>query len=241
MRRCATANLSANAGTGPPAQAESLLKQEVESNRSQIEVREPQLFSHTAVAILNCFAMLLIVPLLLAFGAVVLLVKIQPPSIVMTVLVLHLALAITIYFLPFWLGNPYVTYLVRLFERAPPTKRRRFIVQVTFDPRLRTGLRGLAEDADDIGVLTFDDADLVFEGDSITIRLPLNQVSGLKLKNIGWRGLWLASERVTISIVNVPGVNSLEICERFSWTIRKSRRITQELYQLLEFQMQRHG
>lgn len=212
----------------------------MESSRPEIEAREPQWFSSKAVFILNCFPILLLIPVLLVL-TVLALVRIEPSNAIPMILVLQLALAMTVYFLPFGLGNPYVTHLVRRFAPATPTKRRQFIVQVTLHPRLRTGLRAFADDADDVGVLQFDEADMVIKGDSLQIRLPLNQIGGVGLKNIGWRGFWLAGQRVTINVPGIPGIRSLEIVERSAWTIRKSRRITHELYELLEFHRQRCG
>ena len=82
----------------------------------------------------------------------------------------------TAFFLPFGLGNTHVARLVRSLNPGASRDEDGFIVQLTVSPRLRSGLRALLEDADDIGYLTFAANELRFQGDSVKLSAPWEDI-----------------------------------------------------------------
>ena len=139
------------------------------SKAATIEVAQPKRFTAGAVAVINAYGALLAVPFFIS----VLVVSVTKFSL-LTVLIPLLVVAATAYFLPFGLGNTHVTRLVQSLNPAAALGGEGFIVQLTLSPRLRSGLRALLEDADDIGYLTFRGDELLFQGDSVKLSVPLD-------------------------------------------------------------------
>jgi hypothetical protein len=151
----------------------------------------------------------------------------------LTVLIPLLALAATAFLLPFGLGNTHVTRLVRSLNPGAGQKGDGFIVQLTLSPRLRSGLRALLEDADDIGYLTFGGNELCFQGDSVKLLVPWEDIQLVRPRNIGWRGLFVYGRRIKLVVSGWPELESFEIAERSSWLLPDSRIITRKLYERL--------
>ncbi len=199
---------------------------------ARIEMARPKLLGSGAVLAINCYGLLLALPVLL----VMLAVSIQPFGRHTFVLPL-LAIAIATYFLPFGFGNPHIGRLVRSFEPAARQPQHGFVVQLTTVPRTRSGLRALVEDADDIGWLSFTDSELIFRGDSMQINLPFEKIREVKRQSIGWRGFFLYSPRLSLTISGIPNMDALEFTERSSCTLPASRRVAQHLFQQVSSKM----
>jgi hypothetical protein len=143
------------------------------------------------------------------------------------------ALAGTAYFLPFGLGNAYLTKLVRARHAAAGKEADGFIVQLTLSPRIRSGFWAVVEDADDIGYLRLTASELVFEGDAVKVTLPYSQIGRVRAQNIGLRGLFVYGRRIAVEVSGLPNVAALEFAERSSWLLPASLRTTQRLREQL--------
>jgi hypothetical protein len=198
------------------------------SESAKIEITQPRLFTAGAVAVVNAYGMLMIMPIFSAIVAVSV-IKLG----VLTVLIPLLALAATVLFLPFGLGNTHVIRLVRSLNPGTGQNGDGFIVQLTVSPRLRSGLRALLEDADDIGYLNFSGSELCFQGDSVKLSVPWENIQLVRPQNIGWRGLFVYGRRIKLVVSGWPEVESFEFAERSSWLLPASRTITRKLYERL--------
>ena len=200
----------------------------MESSAATIEIAQPKLFTAGAVAAINAYGALLAVPFVIS----VLVISVTKFSI-LTALIPLLVVAATAYFLPFGLGNTHITRLVQSANPAAATGGDGFIVQLTLSPRLRSGLRALLEDADDIGYLTFSGNGLLFQGDSVKLSVPLDRIEQVRPQNIGLRGLFVYGRRIKVVVSGLPQVESVEFAERSSWLLPTSRAITKRLHQRL--------
>jgi len=198
------------------------------STTAKIEIAAPRHFTTGAVLMVSAFGVIPFVPVLIS----ILVVSVLKVGLA-TFLILALALGASAMFLPFGLGNPHVTRLVRKMHPDAGKSPDSFIVQLTLSPRLRSGLRAVLEDADDVGVVTFNGSELSFKGDSVWLSLPLSQISRVRPQNIGWRGLYVYGRRIELIVSGLPNVGCLEFAERSSWVLPASRRITKQLYQHL--------
>ena len=198
------------------------------SDSNRIQITQPSLFTSSAVVVVNAYGMLLV---LLIFLSIILVSVIKLG--ILTVLIPLLALAATAYCLPFGLGNTYITRLVRSRYPSAGQGGDGFIVQLTLSPRLRSGLRALLEDADDVGYLTFTASELCFQGDSVRLTVPWKDIQLVRPQNIGWRGLYVYGRRIKIVVSGWPEVESFEFAERSSWVLPASRAITRRLYERL--------
>jgi hypothetical protein len=198
------------------------------SDSAKFEITQPRLFTAGAVVVVSAYGMLMITPIFLAIIAVSV-IKLG----VLTVLIPLLALATTAFFLPFGLGNTHVARLVRSLNPDACRSGDGFIVQLTVSPRLRSGLRALLEDADDIGYLTFGANELCFQGDSVKLSVPWEDIQLVRPRNIGWRGLFVYGRRIKLVVSGWPELESFECAERSSWLLPASRAITRKLYERL--------
>ena len=198
----------------------------VEPAEPSFEARDPQLLTFGAVLVLNAFGFLAFVPVLLSFAVV----SVIPFGLATLTLPLAMLCAVT-FFLPVAFGNPYIQYLAGKIRRTGPT--RDFLVQVTCRPRRCSGPRGILEDADDIGWLEVAGAQLVFQGDALSLKIPRQHIRGIRLESIGWRGFFL-TRRTLVQVEGFPGLEALEFTERASWMLMQSRRIGLELHKVLE-------
>jgi hypothetical protein len=190
----------------------------------ELEIKPPKRFGFRALLAVHLYGVVLVIPVLSGVVALSLL----PPG--YGPLFLPLAgLALTILFLPLGMGNSYISRLVRSFSPEGANDEGGHIVQLTLTPRLRAGLRGLLEDADDIGFLSFDTSALVFRGDSIRFAIPYKNLCAVQPQNIGMRGLFIYGRRIEVRVDGVPGVEALRFAERSSLLLPGSRRRTQLL------------
>ena len=198
----------------------------MDSKTATIEVTQPKLFTAGAVAAVSAYGALLAVP----FFVSVLVVSVSKFGL-LTALIPLLVVAATAYFLPFGLGNTHITRLVQSFSPAAAQGGEGFIVQLILSPRLRSGIRALLEDADDIGYLTFSGKELLFQGDSIKLYVPLECIKLVRPQNIGLRGLFIYGRRIKVVVSGLQQVESVEFAERSSWLLPTSRATTRRLYQ----------
>jgi hypothetical protein len=180
------------------------------------------------VAVVNAYGILLATPI---FSSIIVVSVIKLG--VLTILIPLLAVAATAYFLPFGLGNAYITRLVRSLIPGAGKNEDGFIVQLTLSPRLRSGLRALLEDADDIGYLTFSRNELCYQGDSVKLSVPWENIQLVRPRNIGLRGLFVYGRRIKVVVSGWPEVEAFEFAERSSWLLPASRAITRRLYERL--------
>jgi hypothetical protein len=201
------------------------------SNSATIEIAPPRLFTAGAVVTVSAYGILLAAP----FFAAILVVSLIKFGI-LTVLIPLLAVAATAYFLPFGLGNAHVTRLVQSLNPAAGKSEDGFIVQLTLSPRIRSGLRAILDDADDIGYLSFTGTELLFQGDSVKLSVPFNYIEQVQPQNIGLRGLFVYGRRIRVRVSGLPERESFEFAERSSWLLPNSRAITRKLYERLSTQ-----
>jgi hypothetical protein len=136
-------------------------------------------------------------------------------------------------FLPFGLGNPYVSRLVRSLSPAAGETGENFVVQLSLSPRIRSGLCAVLDDADDIGYLSFDGSGFRFQGDSVKLLVPYDCIKEVRPHNIGMRGLFVYGRRIRVMVTGLPNVSSLEFAERSSWLLPTSRKTTRQLHKYL--------
>jgi len=194
----------------------------------KIEISQPRLFASGAVATVNAYGIVLLTPIFASILAVSLM-KFG----VLTVLIPTLMVAATAFFLPFGLGNTYVTRLVQSLPSTAGNGPDGFIVQLTLSPRLRTGIRAVLEDADDIGLLSFNGTELVYQGDSVKLTVPLDCIKAVTPENIGLRGLFVYGRRIKVLVAGLSETESLEFAERSSWVLPTSRALTRKLHERL--------
>ncbi|MGO8926790.1 MAG: hypothetical protein ACLQU3_07870 [Limisphaerales bacterium] len=198
------------------------------TNSATIEIAKPRLFTAGAVAVVSAYGILLATPFLISV-LVISVIQFGP----LTVLIPLLVVAATAYFLPFGLGNAHVTRLVYSLNPAAAKGEDGFIVQLTLSPRLRTGLRALLEDADDVGYLSFTGTGLRFQGDSVKLTVPFDCIQEVRPQNIGLRGLFVYGRRIRLVVSGLPQAEAIEFAERSSRVLPASRAITRKLYQRL--------
>jgi hypothetical protein len=195
----------------------------------QIQINPPRLFGGAAILWVVAYGLLLALPVFVLTVVVVSQPKYGP----VTYLIPLLALAFATVFLPFGFGNPHVSRLVGALGPLGQQKGERFIVQLTLTPRLRSGLRALVEDADDIGWLVITESGLLFEGDSVRMSVPCHQIRDLQSGSSGWRGLFVCGPRTRLAVAGLQKVERLEFAERSSWWVPGSRRTAWKIYQSL--------
>jgi hypothetical protein len=194
------------------------------SSAAQFQVSEPRLYTSRAILVVWAYGLIGIIPVIALFLEVSLLgYKLSALLISLTVI------ALILWVLPLVSGNPYVARLVKKLDSQIPDSPDRFIVQLTLSPRLRTDLRALAEDADDVGYLLADNSRVSFHGDSIKLSIPFAEITRVQRKYRGLRSLF-----VPRIVLTVPGpIGSLEFCERAAALLPASRRTSNRIYELL--------
>lgn len=181
---------------------------------------KPKRFSFAAVLGLNAFGLLLGLPIVASIAWV----SFRPLGL-QTYLFPLATTGLAIWLLPFGLGN----WLARRLAPEAKPSGGGWLVQVTAKPRVRTGLRAMLEDADDIGWLQVEGGQVRFEGDSLRLCVGPENVRGLCVANIGFRGLFLYGSKVEIELAGAGGLQGVEIAERQSLLLPESRRRSREL------------
>jgi hypothetical protein len=194
------------------------------SSVENVEVRSPKVFTPGAILVIAACGVLLVTPVLISLMAVTL-IRLS----ILTFLIPAGVVAFTAYFLPVGLGNPVVRRLVRSLGADANGEQDGFIVQMTMSPRIRSGLRAVIEDADDLGYLNFTDSELVFRGDSVRLRIPWKLITEVRPQNIGWRGRYLYGSRMKITVTGIANVEEVTFSERSSLLLPTSKRVTRKL------------
>jgi hypothetical protein len=201
---------------------------------ARIDIGPPRRFTPGAVLIVSAFGLVSTLPIFIAILVMSVLNGGILTFLTLSLGILLLAVAVGAFLLPLASGNPYVARLVRSCHPAAGADHRHgFIVQLQMSPRLRTGLRALAEDADDIGYLSFSDSALVYHGDSVRLSIPFERILAVQARNVGLRGLYLYGRRIALEVSGLPNVGSLEFTERSSWLLPDSRKITRAMCERL--------
>jgi hypothetical protein len=198
--------------------------QDTNPSARNLQVTSPQVFTSGAIFVIAGCGVLLAAPVMLSILAVTT-IKLG----ILTLLLPLVTLGVTAYFLPFGLGNSVVRRLVRSLSPGAEEITDGFIVQMTLAPRIRSGLRALIEDADDLGYLRFTDSELIFQGDSVKFRIPWNQITEVRPQNIGWRGRFVYGSRIWISVSGISNFQAVAFSERSSLLLPTSKRITKSL------------
>jgi hypothetical protein len=191
-----------------------------------MEVQEPRLLGGMAVVLATGFGLLLVLPVLLALLAV----SVLPFGWITLMLPLAVLGASTL-LLPFGAGNPLIRKLARDIP-VPSTSCPKFLVQLTFTPRLRSGPRALLEDADDIGWLVFENGSMQFYGDSVRLSVPFESVQQARQGSIGLRGMFLYPA-LKLRVSSNGSALHFTVAERSSWLLSGARRIAREIGQHL--------
>jgi hypothetical protein len=201
---------------------------------ARIDIGSPRRFTPGAVLIVSAFGLVSTLPIFVAILVMSLLSGGILTFLTVSMGVLLLAVGVGAFLLPFGSGNPYVARLVRSFHPATGAEDEQgFIVQLQMSPRLRTGLRALAEDADDVGYLSFSESALVYHGDSVRLSIPFERILRVEARNIGLRGMYLYGPRIALEVSGLPNVDSLEFTERSSWLLPGSRKTARAMYDRL--------
>lgn len=193
------------------------------SNGTKLEIRPARQFTGRALMIVSAFGLLLVIPVLLSM-----LVLSSLHFGIWTALIPLIAISAATLLLPFGFGNTYVAKLARLLRPADWKDSDSSVVQVTLNPRIRSGFRAVMEDADDIGSLKLGASELLFEGDAIRFSIPYGQIRELRLRSIGFRGLFVYT-CLAMNISDLAGITDIRIAERGTCLLPTSRKTTREL------------
>lgn len=206
------------------------------SNEVKIQITRPKFFTRRAILILGAYTIFMFIPLLEVIFLEPVIYKLFQPAIANAAFLagLGLAMAIPFYLWPFCMGNPYILLLVR---RLGHFNENGFIVQLTTQPRLRSGFWSFMDDADDIGFLKLGAETLEFNGDSTVLSIPFVKIRNIRKKNVGYRGVWICGSRIVIEVAEPAGDKSFEFFERSSLSIPASRRNSKELFECLSAQI----
>lgn len=200
----------------------------IQSQVPQLDVGAPKRFDANAVLRVNAYGIVLAVPVLVS----VLMMSALPFGLLPALLPIA-SIVLGAFFLPFGFGNRMVTRLVIEQAGAKPGPDQ-FIVQATFSPRIRSGLRSVLEDADDVGLLSFTASEFVFKGDSVTLRAPFRCVRSVQKQSLGLRGLYVYGHRLAAELDGLPGMRSVAFAERSSLIIPASWKVTGLLHAKLQ-------
>jgi hypothetical protein len=192
---------------------------------AQIQIRKPQRFTAARLLVCSAYGLLLFLPTVLISVLAISFLQLS----VLTLALPLLTVAVSTFFLPLGFGN---TYVARLAESLRPADRQAMLVQLAFVPRLHWGLRGMVEDADDIGWLSCTEDALVFRGDSVNLAIPLHLVKSVKRENSGLRGLFLYS-RTAIAVEGLQEFTKLRFAERSSQILPASWSLGKKLYEFV--------
>jgi hypothetical protein len=191
----------------------------------KIDVAAPKFLTAGTVLAIYVSGLLLGV---LVLGGSVLVLSLYPLSI-WSVLVPVLAAIAFITLPPLGFEQFVVMRLVRSLPPAPASAQASFIAQLSLKPRLRPGLRGLLDDADDIGRLSLTESELIFHGDSVRLAVPLARIAGVRTHNVGLRRFFVYGPRVEVVVVGMPGYTALEFAGRSPQFVAGSRKAARQL------------
>jgi hypothetical protein len=152
---------------------------------------------------------------------------------IQTFLIPLATIGLATFFLPLGFGNPYVCRLIRPLKPPHADDADIFVVQLTRNPRIRSGLMAIFEDADDIGYLNLAESALEFHGDSIQLSVPYGLIEKLRLRSAGWRAMFAYGAQTTFSVAGLTDAGDFMFAERSSWILPASRKNANRMYQRL--------
>ena len=189
---------------------------------TSIAITEPKRFRLSQILAINAFGIAIGLPCGIAFGAgaVVLVAGTcsGTPLLTFVGLAALLVFAGSLFVMPTMWANPYVRHLVRKAGHSPNSEANAFLVQLALHPRLHDGCRGWLEDADDIGFLTISADGVTFTGDHVSLHVAPESIERLRVRNVGWRGLWFCGSRIELSVSDLNNVDTIEFCDRNALT-----------------------
>jgi hypothetical protein len=110
-----------------------------------------------------------------------------------------------------------------------------FVAQVSFLPRRYRGWEGFLEDADDIGIVRFENNRLIFLGDSTRIVLAQTDIATIKFEKKGRRTAWLLGPTALFELkYPLAGINSIYINPRMGLTLFQGRRFNRAFCQAVK-------
>jgi hypothetical protein len=198
------------------------------ASSSQLQVGSPRHFTMFALLVLHASGLLLVIPVIFAVLGMTLL----EPGVISLSLPFW-ALAATALLLPLGQGNGYIRRIGRKIDPQAVLGPDSFLVQVTFRPRLATGIRAMLEDADDVGWLHVEPEKISFQGDSVRFQISTASIQRIQPQNIGLKGLWVYGRQIEIVATDLPNVKSIEVAERGSLLLPSSKRISAQLCEKL--------
>lgn len=199
----------------------------VTTSAARFQVQSPARFTLGAIITSSLYGLILFLPVLIAILAVT-----AFPFGVVTFLVPLAAIVVATFFLPLGFGNPYICRLVRPLRLGPEIPDQ-FVVQLTRQPRIHTGLRALLDDADDVGIVSYSANALEFYGDSVRLSVPFSDMRDLQQRNGGGRALFVYGRHIVFRVEGLPEAGLIRLAERSSCLLPTSRRNADRMYHQL--------
>jgi hypothetical protein len=208
----------------------------VTTTAARFQVQNPARFTLSAIVTSCFYGFILLLPVLLAVVAMTAF-RFGP----LTFLVPLMAIAVATFFLPLGFGNPYICRLVRPLRPGSAIAPDQYVVQLTREPRIHSGLRATLEDADDIGVLSYSDAGLEFNGDSVKLSVPFGDIRELRQRNAGPRALFVYGAHTAFTVAGQPEAGVIRLAERSSWLLPTSHKNANRMYRRLKEKVEAAG
>jgi len=196
---------------------------------ARFQVKNPSRFTVGVILASTVYGLILLGPVLVAVVAMT-----AFRFGILTFMVPLAAVAVATFFLPLGFGNPYICKLAQTLRRGPSTEPDQYVVQLTREPRIQTGIRAILEDADDIGVLSLTDAGLDFNGDSVDLSVPFKALRDLHQRNAGGRALFLYGPHTAFTVTGLPEAGLIRLAERSSWLLPTSHRNANLMFRRLQ-------
>ena len=198
------------------------------ASNPKLEIQSPKLFTTSAIIIGSSYGFILVIPVLVAM----MIVTVFHFGILTFVIPLA-AIVLATFFLPLGFGNPYIARLTRPLRPNLGPNQDLWLVQLTREPRVRSGIMAALEDADDVGFLWYTDSTVEFSGDSVRLSVPYANIMNLKQKNAGPRALFAYGQQTSFSVTGLGDTGLFRFSERSSWILPDSRRTAERMYSRL--------
>jgi len=204
-----------------------------------LQVAEPKHFGLVTIVVFNAITSVLggIAGIIFALGPLTFLAGLLTGNQIFFIAgrICLVIISLIVFFLPLMAsGSPYIVHLVRKIRPPSAENKKSFVVQMTLSPRLHTGVRGFLEDADDIGLLTFTDNTIIFYGDQTTLKLPIDSITEVSTRNIGFRGLWVCGYCTRLRSNLLSDHEFVEFADRSPWTVISAFQRSKEIFTELQ-------
>lgn len=141
------------------------------------------------------------------------------PRVVGGLLLLLISLPFYFFWVPFTQLNPLMCYMAKADKNVLFDKTRSYVIQATFFPRFQKGLQSALDDADDIGILTFEEDAVSFVGGASKFRIPYSSIHRMESKFNVFPGLLLSGRRLDLFVMSPGSSGKVQLEHRESWTI----------------------